>query len=155
MHDVIYKWPNCFFSYNTKHLEILFLGLVMLKNCFRLKLTECMLVTSNLSKYQRFLGLVDLQMGSEYWTSSVCQWSDLLILSEFKTKNVHTGVQNVWQLVWGQFHKRFCALTPNFCTLRPIFEKLFTRKKVGPTMWKFGVGRKKVYEIDPWCIPHS
>ena len=155
MHDVIYKWPNCFFSYNTKHLEILFLGLVMLKNCFRLKLTECMLVTSNLSKYRRFLGLVDLQMGSEYWTSSVCQWSDLLILSECQTKNVRTGVQNVWQPVLGQFHKLIYALRPAICALRPTFEKLFTDAKVRRKAQKIGVWHKTVYEIDPWCIPHS
>ena len=30
----------------------------------------------------------------------------------------------------GRFHKRFCAPTPNFRTLRPTFEKLFTGAKV-------------------------
>ena len=48
----------------------------------------------------------------------------------------------------GQFHKLFCALTPNFCTLRPTFEKLFTGAKVWCKAQKMGVGHKAVYKID-------
>ena len=53
-----------------------------------------------------------------------------------------------WSRGWechsrGQFHKQFCALTPNFSALRPTFEKLLLAQK-------FGVGRKTVFEIDLW-----
>ena len=53
MHDVIYTWPNCFFGIIQNILKYFFVGFVILKNCFRLKLTKFMLVTSNLSRYQR------------------------------------------------------------------------------------------------------
>ena len=55
-------------------------------------------------------------------------------------------------LIWGQFHKRFCAPTPNFCALCPTFEKLFTGAKVRRKVQKFGLGRETVYEIDPRSI---
>ena len=50
----------------------------------------------------------------------------------------------------GRFHKLFCALTPNFCALRPTFEKLFTGAKAQPKAQKMGAGRETFYEIDPW-----
>ena len=50
---------------------------------------------------------------------------------------------------WGQFHKWFCTLTPNFCTLGPTFEKLFTGPNDGRRARKFGAGRKTVYEMEP------
>ena len=37
---------------------------------------------------------------------------------------------------------------PNFCTLRPTFEKLFTGVKVWCKAQKMGVGHKAVYKID-------
>ena len=49
----------------------------------------------------------------------------------------------------GWFHKRFCTLTPNFRTLRPTFEKLFTGAKVQCREQKFGLGRKTVNEFNP------
>ena len=49
----------------------------------------------------------------------------------------------------GPFHKPFWALTPNFCALRPTFEKLLGGVKVWRRAQKFGVRRKMVYEIDP------
>ena len=53
-------------------------------------------------------------------------------------------------LSWGQFHRWFWAPTPNFRTLHPTFEKLFTVAKVQRKVQKFGVESKTVYEIDPW-----
>ena len=38
----------------------------------------------------------------------------------------------------GRFHKRFCAPTPNFRTLRPTFEKLFTGAKARRKRWAQG-----------------
>ena len=40
----------------------------------------------------------------------------------------------------GQFHKQFCAPTPNFHALRPTFEKLFTGAKVRRKAQKMGAG---------------
>ena len=51
----------------------------------------------------------------------------------------------------GRFHKRFCALMPNFRALSPTFEKLFTGANVGRRAKNIGAGRKTVYDIDP-CI---
>ena len=49
----------------------------------------------------------------------------------------------------GRFHKGFYALTPNFCALRPTFEKLFTGAKVRRKAQTMGAGRETFYEIDP------
>ena len=63
--------------------------------------------------------------------------------------------QNTQPALWGQFQKRFCALTPNFCALCPTLEKLFTGAKVWRKARKFGLGRKTVYEIDPSSALHK
>ena len=39
--------------------------------------------------------------------------------------------------------------TPNFCTIRPTFEKLFCGVKVQGRARTMGVERKTCYEIDP------
>ena len=49
----------------------------------------------------------------------------------------------------GRFHKWFCALTPNFCALRPTFEKLFSGTNDGRRARIIGAGHKMVFEIDP------
>ena len=54
----------------------------------------------------------------------------------------------------GQFHKQFCAPTPNFHALRPTFEKLFTGAKVRRKAQKMGAGRETFYEIDPSKISY-
>ena len=48
--------------------------------------------------------------------------------------------------IWGWFHN----LRQTICALCPTFKKLFTDAKVQHKAQNIGVGRKTVYEIDPW-----
>ena len=56
----------------------------------------------------------------------------------------HSSVGTLFIATKGRFHKRFCALMPNFCTLRPTFEKLFTGANVGTGRERSAQGAKQL-----------
>ena len=75
------------------------------------------------------------------WTSGI-----------FHIRHCHEGEQTILSvpvITRGRFHKGFCAVTPNFCALRPTFEKLFTGAKVRRKAQTMGAGCETFYEIDP------
>ena len=80
------------------------------------------------------------------WRSSKNLTSLMVSLAglEHNNKSIVDGTR-------GLFHKLVYATRQTICTLHPTFEKLFNGEEVWCRVQKIGVGRKTVYEMDPWC----